>query len=86
MVFLKTDTGEFRELLVPSIVSIGRATSNDIRPQNQSVSKSHAQIVLSYVPGTSKVEAWLEDLNSSYGTYAGETPLEIERVKGKIKL
>lgn len=86
MVFLKTDMGEFRELLVPSIVSIGRATSNDIRPQNQSVSKNHAQITLSYVPGTSKVEAWLEDLNSSYGTYAGETPLEIERVKGKIKL
>lgn len=86
MVFLKTDTGEFRELLVPSILSIGRGNSNDIRPQSQSVSKQHAQITLSYVPGTGKVEAWLEDLNSSYGTFAGETPLEIERVKGKIKL
>jgi hypothetical protein len=86
MVFLKTDTGEYRELLVPSIVSVGRGTHNDIRPQNQSVSKSHAQITLSFVPGTTKVEAWLEDLNSSYGTYAGETPLEIERVRGKIKL
>ena len=86
MVFLKTDTGEFRELLVPSIVSIGRGNSNDIRPQNQSVSKQHAQITLSNIPGTGKVEAWLEDLNSSYGTYAGETPLEIERVQGKIKL
>lgn len=86
MVFLKTDTGEFRELLVPSIVSIGRGNSNDIRPQSQSVSKLHAQITLSFVPGTGKVEAWLEDLNSSYGTFAGESPLDIERVKGKIKL
>lgn len=86
MVFLKTDTGEFRELLVPSIVSIGRGNNNDIRPQSQSVSKLHAQITLSFVPGTGKVEAWLEDLNSSYGTFAGESPLDIERVKGKIKL
>ena len=86
MVFLKTDTGEYRELLVPSIVSVGRGTDNDVRPESKSVSKRHAQITVSLIPGTGKVEAWLEDLNSTYGTFAGETPLDIERVKGKIKL
>ena len=86
MVFLKTDTGEYRELLVPSVVSVGRGTDNDVRPESKSVSKRHAQITVSLIPGTGKVEAWLEDLNSTYGTFAGETPLDIERVKGKIKL
>ena len=89
MAFLKTDSGEFRQLPVPSILSIGRSNNNHIRPssnQSKSVSGNHAQLILSYIPNSDKVEAYIEDLNSKFGTYVGYSPLEIEKLTGRTKL
>src|SRR4051812_36047314 len=85
MVFLFTDGDEFRELHCPSNVTVGRGIGNDFRPESQSVSKLHATV--SVIPlGGGKIDAWLEDLNSRNGTYAGSSPLELERVNGRRKL
>ena len=90
MAFLKTDSGEYRQLPVPAILSVGRSSTNDIRPsasQSKSMSATHAQISLSYVPNTdNRVEAYIEDIGSRFGTFVGYSPLEIERISGKTKL
>lgn len=90
MAFLKTDSGEYRQLPVPAILSVGRSSTNDIRPsasQSKSMSATHAQISLSYVPNTdNRVEAYIEDIGSRFGTFVGFSPLEIERISGKTKL
>jgi len=46
-----------------SVISIGRRSTNDVCVPNLSVSGRHARIVLS------DGEAWVEDLNSTNGTY-----------------
>jgi hypothetical protein len=86
MVFIITDVGEYREVQVPSVVTIGRSSSNSLKPINRSVSSQHAQIKFDYIYGTNKVEAWLEDLGSKFGTRVGSSPLEIEAVKQPVKL
>ena len=86
MVFLLTDSGEYRELPVPSVLTVGRDPSNSIRPESQSVSKKHAQLVLKNIPNTEKVEAWLEDLDSRNGTFAGSSLLDIEKINGKVRV
>ncbi len=86
MVFLLTDSEEYRELNCPSTVYIGRANTNDFRPESQSVSKNHASITLVSIAGFNKIDAWLEDLDSRNGTYCGSSPLDMEKVIRKVKL
>eukprot|EP01038_Epipyxis_sp_PR26KG_P014980 gene14980-20153_t len=86
MVFLLTDTGEYRELQCPGTVTIGRGLDNDIRPDSKSISKYHAILTINAIANTNKTEVLLEDSNSSNGTFVGSSPLEIEKVMSKIKL
>lgn len=86
MAFLLTDAREYRELPCPGTVTIGRGTENSIRPESQSVSKAHAIITINRIANTSKVEVYLEDLNSRNGTFVGETPLDCEKMTGRRRL
>ena len=66
MVFLHTDSGEYRDLSksIPGTITFGRGDSNDIRPESNSVSKRHAVLTVLNVQSTPKIEAFLEDLGS----------------------
>ncbi len=86
MVYLLTDVGEYRQLPCPGVVTFGREHDNTIRPTSRSVSKYHAKITIDYIPRTTKINIQIEDLESRNGTYVGETPLDIERIKGIRKL
>lgn len=86
MVFLKTDRGEVNKLQVPSILYVGRGNSSDIRPDSKSVSKSHGQLTVLFNTKTGKPEAWIEDFNSTYGTFVGETPDNLEKITEKTRL
>jgi hypothetical protein len=83
MVALVTDKDEVTQLRCPGVTSIGRGSNNDVIPESRSVSKNHATLTLSLNPITGKYEAILEDLNSSNGTFAGESTFEMHRVNGK---
>jgi hypothetical protein len=87
MVYLLTDVGEYRQLPVPGVVTIGRDPSNNFMPGSQSVSKHHAKITLNFIPGTNnKIEILLEDLKARNGTFVGKDPLDIEKITGVRKL
>jgi hypothetical protein len=87
MVYLLTDVGEYRQLPVPGVVTIGRDPSNNFMPGSQSVSKQHAKITLNFIPGTNnKIEILLEDLKARNGTFVGKDPLDIEKITGVRKL
>jgi pSer/pThr/pTyr-binding forkhead associated (FHA) protein len=90
MVFLLTDTGEYRQLPCPGEVTIGRGPDNTIRCniKDKSVSQNHAKISIQAIEGIpGRFEIFLEDLNSTNGTYIGETKLDEEKLqKGKRKL
>ena len=86
MAFLLTDVGEYRALTCPAKFTFGRATENDFRPDSQSVSKRHAVLETSFIPGTEKIEVFIEDLKSTNGTFVGESPLDFEHVSGKRKI
>jgi hypothetical protein len=66
MVFLKTDAGEYKELSnwIPGTLNIGRGDTNDIRPESQSVSKTHATLMFVPVNGGNKIDVYLEDVGS----------------------
>jgi len=68
-------------------ISIGRRSSNDVCVPDLSISGSHAQITLH---GT---EAWLEDLNSTNGSYVNGQVIKRKAIKngddiilGKVRL
>lgn len=86
MAFVLTDAKEYRELPCPGQATIGRGIDNSIRPESQSVSKNHAIFSVNRISDTSKIEIWLEDLNSRNGTFVGESPLDFERVNGRRRL
>lgn len=79
-----TDLGEYKPLTYPSVLKVGREPLNSIRPEGLSVSKKHAIIEIT---GSSakKCEIWIEDLGSRYGTFCGESPLDMEKVSGRMK-
>ena len=78
-----SDGDAVSQLRCPGITTVGRGSNNDIIPESRSVSKNHATLTLTQSPITGKYEAILEDLNSSNGTYAGESLMEMRPVKGK---
>ena len=82
MVVLITDNELYYELKCPGVTSIGRGSSNDIVPESRSISKSHAVLTLN-MSSYGKLDMFLEDLNSTNGTYLGSSPLEIHRIVGK---
>jgi pSer/pThr/pTyr-binding forkhead associated (FHA) protein len=86
MAFLLTDAKQYRELPCPGTDTIGSGTGNSIRPESQSVSKSHAILTINRIANTSKVEVFLEDFNSRNGTFVGETPLDCENLAGRRRL
>lgn len=85
MVVLVTDNDIYYELRTPGITSIGRGSSNDVVPESRSISKSHASLTLQMTT-YSKLEMWIEDLNSTNGTYLGPSPLDIHKISGKEKV
>jgi hypothetical protein len=86
MVYLKTDTGEVWKLPVPSSYTVGRGNSSDIKPDSKSVSKKHGRLIVEKNAITGKPEAWVEDFNSTFGTYVGESPALLEKVTEKTRL
>jgi pSer/pThr/pTyr-binding forkhead associated (FHA) protein len=82
MVVLVTDNDASYELQCPGTTLIGRGSQNDVVPESRSISKSHAILTLQMKP-SGKIEVWLEDLNSTNGTYVGSSPLEIHKISGK---
>jgi len=86
MPFLQLDDGTIQPLPVPSTITIGRGSGNDIQPESQSISKTHAAVSVSERRVTGKLEAYVEDFDSRNGTYCGISPLELERVVGKRKI
>lgn len=83
MVFILTPDKEYRQLPCPGVVTIGRGEHNTIVVAEKSVSTNHCKLTIEALPPTSKVQIWIEDLNSKNGTYAGDNRFEIERVTGK---
>lgn len=86
MAYLLTDTGEYRQLPCPGVITIGRGTESSIRPESQSVSKLHARISLDYIHPTNKMNISIEDMQSRNGTFVGESPLDLEKLIGSRKL
>jgi len=84
--YLNTDVGECRQLQVPGIYSVGRASNSDFRPNTKSVSKNHALLELNVSPTTGKPEAWIEDFNSTFGTYVGVSPVAVEKISERTRL
>lgn len=85
MVVLVTDNDIYYELRTPGVTTIGRGSSNDVVPESRSISKSHAILTLQ-MSSHGKLEMWIEDLNSTNGTYLGSSPLEIHKISGKEKV
>lgn len=81
MVVLITDNDVYYELRTPGITAIGRASSNDVIPESRSISKQHAVLTIQMTYG--RMEMWIEDLNSTNGTYLGPSPLEIHKISVK---
>lgn len=84
--YLRTDCGDSRQLQVPGLYTFGRASTSDFRPNTKSVSKRHAQLELLISQTTGKTEAWLEDYNSTFGTYVGVSPTALERISERTRL
>ena len=81
MVVLITDNDVYYELRTPGVTAIGRASSNDVIPESRSISKQHAVLTIEMTYG--RIEMWIEDLNSTNGTYLGPSPLEIHKISVK---
>ena len=82
MVILVTDDDVYYELKCPGVTTIGRGSSNNVVPESRSISKSHAILTLN-MSSHGRLDMFLEDLNSTNGTYLGSSPLEIHRINGK---
>ena len=85
MVILITDNDVYYELRTPGITTIGRGSSNDVVPESRSISKSHAVLTLQLTK-SSKLEMWIEDLNSTNGTFLGISPMEVHKILDKEKV
>ena len=85
MVILITDNDVYYELRNPGITTIGRGSSNDVVPESRSISKSHALLTLQLTK-SSRLEMWIEDLNSTNGTYLGSSPMEVHKILDKEKV
>lgn len=88
MVVLATDNGVYYELPIPGKITIGRGSNNNIQPDSQSISKNHAAIII-YNKTSNEgggIEAQVEDYESRNGTFAGYTPMEVEKIHGKKTL
>ena len=85
MVILITDNDVYYELRNPGVTTIGRGSSNDVVPESRSISKSHALLTLQLTK-SSRLEMWIEDLNSTNGTYLGSSPMEVHKILDKEKV
>ena len=85
MVVLITTNDLYYELKCPGVTTIGRGSSNDVIPESRSISKSHATLTINLTTH-GKLEMWIEDLDSTNGTYAGSSALDIHRISGKEKV
>ena len=86
MVFLVTDTGSIKELQVPCSLSVGRGSSSDIKPESKSVSKRHGKLTIEKNEATGDIEAWIEDFGSTFGTFIGDYPANLEKIVEKTRL
>ena len=83
MVVFVTDDEQVIELRAPGVTNIGRASNNDVIPESKSVSKTHAQLTITFNASKQKWECFLEDLNSGNGTFLGASPLEMYKLNKK---
>jgi len=86
MVFLVTDTGSIKELQVPCSLSVGRGSSSDIKPESKSVSKRHGKLTIEKNEATGDIEAWIEDFGSTFGTFIGDYPANLEKIVEKTRV
>ena len=84
---LLLDDGSWKELEVPSSVTIGRSGDNIIQPESQSVSKKHATFSVE-IDNKGRQVSTIEDHNSRNGTFHGPSPYDREmvRVTGKASI
>ena len=84
---LLLDDGSWKELQVPSALTIGRSSDNIIQPESQSVSKKHATFSIEIDHRGRQVSS-IEDHSSRNGTFHGPSPYDREmmRVTGKATI
>jgi hypothetical protein len=87
MVFIVSDTGKPLQLPCPGEITVGRSEDTKIKCNVNSVSNLHAKIKIEPTDEASdSFNIFLEDLNTTSGTFVSETKGNEEKVIGRRKL